>query len=97
MRALAWRGVEEWLAEHAQVDLGDDGVLATGVQLGADPEPYLVEYRLDVPSGWITRRLDVEASGAGWRRSLTLEHDGHGRWTANGERIADTAIWPSRR
>jgi hypothetical protein len=89
MRALAWRGVEEWLAEHAQVDLDDDGVLATGVQLGADPEPYLVEYRLDVPSGWITRRLDVEASGAGWRRSLTLEHDGHGRWTANGERISD--------
>ena len=42
-----------------------------------------------MPSGWITRRLEVEASGAGWRRSLTLEHDGHGRWTANGERIAD--------
>ena len=89
MRALVWRGVEEWLAEHAQVDLHDDGVLATGVQLGAEPEPYLVEYRLDVPSGWITRRLEVEASGAGWRRSLTLEHDGAGRWTADGERLAD--------
>jgi uncharacterized protein len=89
MRAIAWQGVEEWLAEHAQVELGDDGVMATGVQLGVEPEPYLVEYHLDVPSGWITRRLEVEASGAGWRRSLTLEHDGHGRWTANAKRIAE--------
>jgi uncharacterized protein len=89
MRALVWRGLEEWLAEHVQVDLHEDGVLATGVQLGVEPEPYLVDYRLDVPNGWITRRLDVEASGAGWRRSLTLEHDGHGRWTADGERVPD--------
>ena len=67
MRALAWTGLEEWLAEHAQVDVDDDGIMATGVQLGVAPEPYLLEYRLDVPNGWITRRLDVEASGAGWR------------------------------
>ena len=58
MRALAWRGVEEWLAEHAQVDLDDDGVFATGVQLGVEPEPYLVEYLLDVPE-----RLDHAAPG----------------------------------
>jgi uncharacterized protein len=87
MRALAWRGVEEWLAEHAQIDLADDGVMATGVQLGVEPEPYLVEYRLDAPNGWITRRLEVEASGAGWRRWLSIEHDGKGRWTADGERL----------
>ena len=89
MRAFVWRGVEEWLAEHAQVDLHDDGVLATGVQLGVEPEPYLVEYRLEAPSDWITRRLEIEASGAGWRRSLTLEHDGAGRWTADGQRLPD--------
>jgi uncharacterized protein len=89
MRALAWTGLEEWLAEHAQIDLGDDGVLATGVQLGVEPEPYLVEYRLDAPVDWITRRLEIEASGAGWRRRLSLEHDGSGRWTVDGERLAD--------
>jgi hypothetical protein len=89
MRALVWRGVEEWLAEHAQVELLDDGVLATGVQLGVEPEPYRLDYLLDVPSGWITRRLEVEASGAGWRRSLVLEHDGAGHWTANSEALPD--------
>jgi hypothetical protein len=89
MRALVWHGVEEWLAEHAQVDLRDDGVLSAGVQLGVTPEPYLVEYRLEAPTDWITRRLEVDASGAGWRRSLTLEHDGAGRWTANGKHLPD--------
>jgi uncharacterized protein len=89
MRALVWRGLEEWLAEHAQVDVLDDGVLATGVQLGVEPEPYRLDYLLDVPDDWITRRLEIEASGAGWRRSLVLEHDGTGHWTANGEALAD--------
>jgi hypothetical protein len=89
MRAVAWRGLEEWLAEHAQVDVGAEGVLATGVQLGVQPEPYRLDYRLDVPSDWITRRLEIEASGAGWRRSLVLEHDGAGRWSADGVRVEE--------
>ena len=89
MRALVWSGVEEWLAEHAQVDVLHDGVLATGVQLGVEPEPYRLDYLLDVPHDWITRRLEIAASGAGWRRSLVLEHDGAGHWTANSERVTD--------
>ena len=61
MRALAWTGLEEWLAEHAQVDVDDDGIMATGVQLGVEPEPYLLEYRLDVPGEWITQKgIDLQ-------------------------------------
>jgi hypothetical protein len=85
IRALTWRGVEEWLAEHARVELVDDGVMAIGVQLGVEPEAYRLDYHLDVPSGWVTRRLEVEASGAGWRRSLVLEHNGSGAWRCDGE------------
>jgi uncharacterized protein len=87
-RVLTWRGVEEWLAEHANVELTADGILASGVQLGVAPEDYRVDYLLDVPSDWVTRRLEVEAAGPGWRRALVLEHDGAGAWTCNGERDA---------
>jgi len=90
IRALTWQGVEEWLAEHARVELTGDTVFASGVQLGVEPEGYRVDYRLEVPSDWVTRRLEVDASGAGWRRSLVLEHDGAGAWTCDGER--DTAL-----
>ncbi|HEY7619011.1 MAG TPA: putative glycolipid-binding domain-containing protein [Solirubrobacteraceae bacterium] len=85
IRVLTWQGVDEWLVEHAHVELSDDGILATGVQLGVKPEAYRLEYRLEVPSDWVTRRLEVDASGAGWRRSLVLEHDGSGAWRCDGE------------
>jgi hypothetical protein len=88
IRALTWQGVEEWLAEHAYVELDDRAILATGVQLGTAPSDYRIDYRLDVPGDWVTRRLEVDASGAGWRRALVLEHDGAGAWTCDGERIA---------
>jgi uncharacterized protein len=89
IRALAWSGVEEWLAEHARVELTSDGLLARGVQLGAAPEPYRLDYHLDVPHGWITRRLEVEASGHGWRRAIVLERDFAGAWTVDGRRDAE--------
>ena len=85
---LVWRGLEEWLAEHARVELTDGGIEAAGVQLGVEPEAYRVDYELDAPSDWITRRLEVDAAGAGWKRSVVLEHDGAGAWTCNGEHYA---------
>jgi uncharacterized protein len=88
IRDLSWTGVEEWLAEHVRVQLGPDGLLATGIQLGAEPEPYRLDYRLDVPARWITRRVDVEASGQGWSRQTVLERDVEGAWTVDGQRDA---------
>jgi len=80
MRFLVWSGVEEWLSEAAAVDLGD-GLNATGTQLGAEPAPYRVDYRLEAP-GFVTRELELTASAEGWRRRLLLRHDGHGAWDA---------------
>lgn len=89
IRALAFTGLEEWHGEYVRIDLRPDGLLAAGVQLGAEPEPYRAEYELDAPSNWVTRRLEVEVTGAGVRRSLVLEHDGSGAWSANGEARPD--------
>jgi hypothetical protein len=88
-RALTWRGVEEWLAEHARVDLAGSGFGARGVQLGAEPEPYRADYELDAPTDWVTRRLEVDVSGDGWRRRLVLERDDAGRWLRDGEHLPE--------
>lgn len=56
------------------------GMVATGTQLGIDPLPYRVDYRLEVGADWITRRLDVTAAGDGWSRQLDLRHLGTGNW-----------------
>jgi hypothetical protein len=79
MRFLVWAGVEEWLTESATVDLGGDGLSATGIQLGAEPEPFRVDYRLEAP-GFVTRELELTARAEGWRSHLLLRHDGAGGW-----------------
>jgi uncharacterized protein len=77
-RAVAWTGLEEWLAEVATVELGPDGVRAAGTQLGA---VYRAHYELDAGQAWITRRLRVDVPGHG---TVELQHDGAGAWTVDG-------------
>jgi hypothetical protein len=82
MRFVIWMGVEEWLTETAAVELDENGLTATGTQLGADPEPFRVDYRLDASDGFVTRAFGATSSGDGWRRMLALSHDGSGDWRA---------------
>jgi uncharacterized protein len=84
MRFLVWTGVEEWLTESATVDLGGAGLSATGTQLGAEPAPFRVDYRLEAPN-FVTRELELTATAEGWRRHLLLRHDGSGAWGAEVE------------
>ena len=94
MRFLVWSGVEEWLTETAAVELADDGLRATGTQMGADPEPYRVDYRLEAPGDFVTRELELTATGQGWSRRLLLRHDGSGGWSAEVEDDGDVAGGP---
>jgi hypothetical protein len=83
MPFLVWSGVEEWLTEAAEVNLGEDGLSATGLQLGAEPAPFRVDYRLDAPERYVTRELELTATSDGWSRHLVLTHDGSGTWRAD--------------
>ena len=74
---IAWNGTPEWRAEVCEVVLSEDGLVATGAQLGASPQPYRAAYELEVRGDWVTRRLRVEVAGVG---SLELRHDGKGAW-----------------
>jgi uncharacterized protein len=89
MRFVVWRGVEEWLAEAVSIDLDERGLSASGIQLGAHPIPYRVDYRLDATDGFVTRELELSSVGEGWRRQLVLRHDGSGGWSAELEQAGD--------
>ena len=72
-RLIVWRGTDEFRAESASVELYDDGLRATGTQIGAD---YRVDYELDATGeGFVTNALTVTAQGDGWSRALTLRRD----------------------
>jgi hypothetical protein len=83
MRFRVWTGVEEWLTEAAEVELGEEGLRASGSQLGAEPAAFRVDYRLEAPEGYVTRELELTATAEGWSRHLLLSHDGSGAWHAD--------------
>jgi hypothetical protein len=82
MRFLLWSGVEEWSTEAASVELGEHGLRADGIQLGAEPGPFRVDYRLEAPERCVTSELELTAAADGWSRHLMLRHDGSGGWAA---------------
>jgi uncharacterized protein len=83
-RQLVWRGLEEWLAEECSVLVEDDRLRAEGVQLGAEPHPYRVDYELLTGPDLVTERLIARARDAEGSRTLELLRASDGTWTANG-------------
>ncbi len=81
-RIVVWSGVGEWRAEICRLWLAGRGVRAEGTQIGVNPLPYRLEYRLDAPDNFVTRSLEVDVAGKGWSRRLRLMHDGSGAWEA---------------
>jgi hypothetical protein len=94
-RLLLWRGLDVWRAEVASVELTDQGVRASGTQLGVDPVPYRLDYRLDASGGFVTRSLEVDATGEGWSRRLRLGRGGDGAWRCETGGEGDARLPPA--
>ncbi|MEU3336876.1 putative glycolipid-binding domain-containing protein [Streptomyces sp. NPDC006668] len=84
-RAITWEVAGSRGYETAWVDFGDGELRARGRAVGTVPEPYWVTYELETGARFVTRRLRVTAETEAGARTLDLVHDGHGRWTADGE------------
>ena len=93
MRRYLWVKDAPVGMEHAELDIGASGLVATSVAFGSVPVPYRLDFDLTVGADWMTRRLAVTAGGAGWTRSLVLARDAAGVWTAT--RSADGTTPPS--
>ncbi|MEX2237244.1 MAG: putative glycolipid-binding domain-containing protein [Dehalococcoidia bacterium] len=74
-RLFIWKGTGEERTEAVLVDISDDRLLARGTQIGLDPEPYELRYRLETGPGFVTELLQLEAVGDGFRRTLELRRD----------------------
>jgi uncharacterized protein len=88
-RTLLWRRDDAVGFEWCLVCLEDDRLSAHGVQVGRDPEPYRLDYRVDTHPGFVTRSLHARAEGGGWSRRLDLHRDDDGRWRSAEGGIGD--------
>ena len=77
-RLVIWRGLEEWLAEAAYVRIEDGRLSAHGTQLGAEPDPYRLDYSLRTGPDFVTESLELSraarrraAGGCCWRATRT--------------------------
>lgn len=80
-----WSSLAPPRTEATTVELDEAGLRADGTQIGVDPLPYRLDYRLETGPDLVTRLLEARAAGAGWSRALTLEHDGRGGWSCRAE------------
>jgi uncharacterized protein len=85
-RFVAWRGLDDWRAEACSVRLGDDGLSASGVQVGRS---YRLGYELATDAGLLTRSLVLALDDARGIRTLELLRHDDGSWTAGGNRLPD--------
>jgi uncharacterized protein len=79
-RLAIWRGVEEWRAEAARIELGAESLSASGTQIADDPGPYRLDYELETGKGFVTHSLRVEVQGAEGNRSLDLRREPGSEW-----------------
>src|SRR5690349_19236595 len=90
--ALFWRRTDTAGSEHA-VYTDQAGLRARGTALAARPVPYTCRYDIVTDDAWATTRCDVTVEGAGFVRSVRLEHAA-GRWrvTATEQGNLDAAL-----
>ena len=72
--------------------MGPPGLAASGTQIGTDPLVYRLDYELATNTQFVTNALDVAATGEGWRRELSLRHDGSGEWTCGANSDGDVEL-----
>lgn len=87
-RLLIWSIDETSGFDTAWASIDGDRLGAEGRSGGLLPAPYWVSYRLETASGYVTRRIAVEARWDGGSAMLDLRRD-NGQWLANGDERPD--------
>jgi hypothetical protein len=81
-RTIGWQGIDdENRSDAAIVSLDRDRLTATGT---SRTPHYRLQYTLRTGPDWVTRSLNVEVAGNGWRRELMLVREPDGRWRSEG-------------
>jgi hypothetical protein len=96
---LTWRGLDFPRMELAEVELGPDGLVARGVQIGTSgvaqgeqdgdavdvPGRYRVDYELRTDPALVTTRIFLTSRSDEGERRLDLTRDRDGAWHADAE------------
>jgi uncharacterized protein len=82
-RLVVWRGLDGWRAEATWVRIDDGRLTAHGTQVGAEPEPYRLDYTLHTGPRFVTEALELSVLSGDTLRRLLLVRKPDGSWTAD--------------
>ena len=78
---LVWKGVDAPRMEYVDVIVQGGGLVATGCQIGVEPEPYSVRYELRLNRAGVAERFSASSRSTSSERELTMDRDPGGSWT----------------
>jgi hypothetical protein len=81
---FVWTGLDAPRMEYADLRLSEDGLMATGVQIGVEPAPYLVQYELRTDEGMVAASFDAASRTPAGERRLRLVRTSDGGWHKDG-------------
>jgi hypothetical protein len=80
-----WTKEAKYGTELADVRIDGVALTAGGVAIGADPEPYRLDYQLTTGDRFVTVQLVARTEGKDWRRTLDLKRAASGDWSCTVE------------
>ncbi len=87
LRWILWQGLISPSMERFIVGASTAGFEFSGLILQAHEEsPYVVHYGIEVDAAWHMRKVEVELENGG-HRHLSLNADGEGNWSRDGQRL----------
>ncbi|MFI9586036.1 putative glycolipid-binding domain-containing protein [Streptomyces sp. NPDC052236] len=86
---LTWAVTDSQGYETSWIELRGTTLQARGRAVATVPAPHWISYELETGEHYVTRELRIRAATTTGSSELRLLHDGHGRWTADGDPLPD--------
>lgn len=94
-RLVLWRGLDSWRTEAVTFELGVEGIVAAGTQLGVDPLAYRLDYRLNAGPAFVTQSLAIDVTGESWARHMRLLRHADGTWSCDAHEHGEPPLPPA--
>ncbi len=95
-RLVLWSGLDAWRAEVVSMELGVDGIVAAGTQIGSDPVAYRLDYRLKAGPAFITQSMTIDVAGESWARQMRLVRHVDGTWSCDRNEYGEAPLPAAR-
>jgi len=83
IRNIVWKGLDSDSMEFCRIHFRDTILVKSTVVGCSEDIPYKADYEMELSLDWIINRVHITSWLGNSEQSLTLKHNGHGKWQGN--------------